>query len=163
MLNASGKLMVACGAICEQNGKILMVQEYRPDEGLVLNQPVGKLQLHESVFDAAIREVHEETGLNVELTHFLGVYVWLISNGNTSIRFCFVAQVLDGGLRAEPRTDREIVQPVWLSREELHESENRFRNPVTKRCLEDYFAGVRYPLEVVNTLSGAPYSEDKMR
>ena len=160
MSNISYRLMVACGAICEQKGKILMVREYRPEEGHVLNQPVGELRPGESVFNATVREVREETGLDIDLTHFLGAYVWLISNGDTSIRFCFVAQVVGGELRNEPRTDREIVQPVWLSREELRESENKFRNPVTKKCLEDYYAGKWYPLEVVQTLSGPPYFGD---
>jgi ADP-ribose pyrophosphatase YjhB (NUDIX family) len=160
MPNVSHRLMVACGAICERKGKILMVKEYRPEEGHVLNQPVGKLEFGESVFDATIREVREETGLDIELTYFLGAYVWLISNGNTSIRFCFVARVVGGELRVEPRTDKEIVQPVWLSREELRESENKFRNPVTEKCLDDYFAGIRHPLEVVRTLSGPPYFGD---
>lgn len=129
-----------------------MVKESRPDEGFVLNQPVGKLNLHEDIFEGTRREVKEETGLEIKLTHFLGAYVWLLNNGNTSIRFCFVACVTGGKLRPEPRADNETVEPVWLSREELHELESRFRNPVTRKCLEDYFAGTRYPLEAVKTL-----------
>ena len=81
---------IACGAICEEDGKILMVREYRKDEGIVLNQPVGALELNEDICMAALREIKEETGLDVKLTNFLGVYVWLLKNGNTSIRFCFI-------------------------------------------------------------------------
>jgi 8-oxo-dGTP pyrophosphatase MutT (NUDIX family) len=151
---------IACGAICEQEGRILMVREYRQDEGHVLNQPVGGLELGESILDAAIREVREETGLEIELTHFLGAYVWLINDGKTSIRFCFVARVIGGNLRPEPRTDSETVKPVWLSLQQLKESEPKFRNPVTKKCLEDYFAGVRHPLSVIQALSGPTYLGD---
>lgn len=146
------RLSVSCGAICEQDGKILMVKEYRPTEGVVFNQPVGKLEFEEDIFEGTRREVKEETGLDIELTHFLGAYVWLVDNGNTSIRFCFVARVVQGILRAESRLDNTTVEPLWLSREELYERENMFRNLVTKKCLADYFAGKRYPLEVVATL-----------
>jgi 8-oxo-dGTP pyrophosphatase MutT (NUDIX family) len=145
-------IMVACGAICEQDGKILMVEEHRFDEGVVFNQPVGKMELGEDIFRAAKREVWEETGLEIELTDLLGVYVWLLDNGNTSIRFCFIARVTGGDLRPEPRTDGETVEPVWLSREELDRIKGQFRNPVTRQCLEDYFAGKKYPLGLVATL-----------
>ncbi len=147
-----GNLTVACGAICEHEGKILMVQEYRPDEGHVLNQPVGKLKLGENILEATKRELQEETGLVVELIYFLGTYVWLLNNGNTSIRFCFIATPISGELRQEPRTDDEIVQPIWLSPAELQAAEKKFRNPVTKKCLEDYYAGKKYPLDTVITL-----------
>jgi ADP-ribose pyrophosphatase YjhB (NUDIX family) len=146
------QITVACGAICEQQGKILMVKEYRLDEGFVLNQPVGKLDLHEDVFEGTRREIKEETGLEIELTHLLGVYVWILNNRTTSIRFCFVARVVGGTLRPEPREDNETVEPVWLSREELRELEGMFRNPITKKCLEDYFCGKRFPLEAIETL-----------
>ncbi len=147
------KITVACGAICEQDGKILMVREHRPDEGIVLNQPVGALDLGEDVYQGAKREVFEETGLEIELTHFLGAYVWLLGNGNTSIRFCFVAQVVGGALRPEPRDDDEIVEPVWLSPEELREFQDQFRNPVTQKCIDDYYAGKLYPLDAVRMLN----------
>ena len=146
------QLTVACGVICENAGRILMVQETRAAEGVVFNQPVGKLEPHEDIFEGTCREVKEETGLDVELTDFLGAYTWLLSNGNTSIRFCFIARVACGELRRETRTDDEIVEPMWLSREELKQLETQFRNPVTKKCLADYFSGTRYPLAVVQTI-----------
>jgi ADP-ribose pyrophosphatase YjhB (NUDIX family) len=157
MLTETQELMVACGAICEKAGKILMVEEIRPEEGRVLNQPVGKLEFGEDVFAATIRETKEETGLDIELTHFLGVYIWLINNGNTSIRFCFIGCVVGGQLRDELRTDNETVSPVWLSREELDNRKTQCRNCVTKQCLDDYFLGKLYPLEIVQTLKGPPY------
>lgn len=146
------QLTVACGVICEDAGKILMVRETRVAEGIVFNQPVGKLEPREDIFEGTCREVKEETGLEVALTGFLGVYTWLLSNGNTSIRFCFVARVVRGELRPEMRADNEVVEPMWLSREELKRLETQFRNPVTKKCLEDYLSGARYPLAVVQTI-----------
>jgi 8-oxo-dGTP pyrophosphatase MutT (NUDIX family) len=146
------QINIACGVICEKDGKILMVMETREDEGVVFNQPVGSLELNEDVFEAARRELQEETGLEVELTSFLGAYVWLIPNGNTSIRFCFIGCVIGGELRCEVGTGIELVEPMWLCQEELREKESLYRNPVTKQCLEDYFSGIRHPLSVIKVL-----------
>ena len=147
-------LMVSCGAVVEKDGKILMVREHRAAEGEVLNQPVGKLELGEDAFEATQREVWEETGLRVALTHFLGTYVWLVENGNTSIRFCFIAEVVGGKLGVQIEDD-EVIGPVWLSLEQLNQSSHLFRTPVTALCLNDYFAGIRYPLSAVRVLRDA--------
>ena len=147
-----GQIKIACAVICEQDDRILMVKETREDEGIVLNQPVGKLELNEDIFEAARREFKEETGLEIELTDFLGTYVWLLSNGNTSIRFCFVGRILGGVLHCKVRDGNEIIEPLWLTRDDLSATENQYRNPVTKQCLEDYFSGVRYPLNIIKVL-----------
>ena len=142
-------IRVACGVICERDNKILMVREHRSDEGIVLNQPVGKLKLGEDLLLAACREVREETGYDIELIAFLGAYAWQTPEGNTSIRFCFIGQISDEEARKEARATQDWIEPRWLSREELAQSESSFRNPVTKACLEDYLAGQRYPLSVI--------------
>jgi ADP-ribose pyrophosphatase YjhB (NUDIX family) len=146
------QITIACGVICEEGGRILMVKETRENEGVVFNQPVGSLELKEDVFEGARREFKEETGLEVELTDFLGSYVWLVPNGNTSVRFCFIGRVIGGELRCEESIGNETVQPLWLTREELHQVESLYRNPVTKQCLEDYFSGISYPLSVIKVL-----------
>jgi 8-oxo-dGTP pyrophosphatase MutT (NUDIX family) len=144
--------MVACGAICEHEGRLLMVREHRPREGVVLNQPVGGLELGEHLMAAACREVREETGYEIELIAFLGTYVWRTPNGNTSIRFCFIGHLSADEARKKATTTEEGIEPIWLSREELTESETSFRNPVTKACLEDYLAGKSHPLSVIRSL-----------
>jgi 8-oxo-dGTP pyrophosphatase MutT (NUDIX family) len=145
-------IRVACGVICERDNKFLMVRERRPDEGVVLNQPVGKVRLNEDLLAAARREVQEETGYDVELVAFLGTYVWQTPEGNTSIRFCFIGQISDEEAHKEAHAIEDWIEPIWQGREELAQAESSFRNPVTKACFEDYFAGQRYPLSVIRSL-----------
>jgi 8-oxo-dGTP pyrophosphatase MutT (NUDIX family) len=151
-------IRIACGVICEHDNKILMVREHRSDEGVVLNQPVGKLRLGEDPFLAACREVREETGYDIELISFLGAYAWQTPEGNTSIRFCFIGQVSDEEARKEPHATEDWIKPIWLAREELAQSESSFRNPVTKACLEDYFAGQRHPLSAIRSIGNVAIS-----
>lgn len=54
-----------------RNGYILL--ELRSDNGL-WGLPGGRIEPRESVEQAAIREVKEETGLTVKITRLLGVY-----------------------------------------------------------------------------------------
>jgi ADP-ribose pyrophosphatase YjhB (NUDIX family) len=147
-----GDIMVACGAICEHDDKFLMVREHRTDEGIVLNQPVGRVRLGEDLVAATHREIKEETGYDIELVGFLGAYVWQTPKGQTSIRFCFVGGLSDEEARKEARSTEDWIEPIWLSRDELTQSESAFRNPVTKACLDDYLAGARYPLSVIRSV-----------
>ena len=65
--------MVKCGAIVAiiQDGKILLTKR---QDFEVWCLPGGHVDPWESVADAAKRESVEETGLEVELTRFIGVY-----------------------------------------------------------------------------------------
>lgn len=57
-----------------QDGKILLVKRaVEPRKGL-WSLPAGFLESDESVEECAVREVKEETNLDVELTGLLGVY-----------------------------------------------------------------------------------------
>jgi phosphatase NudJ len=142
---------VACGVICERDGKVLMVREEQPGEGTVWNQPVGHLDQGEDLPTAALRETYEETGLTVKLTALLGVYTWVKDN-DTLIRVCFVARPVGGTLGP---LDHEVVQEaVWLDRAGLDAIRPQLRNPIAVRCLDDYFAGVRYPLDALQRITG---------
>lgn len=66
--------IVGVGAIIIDNGGIVMVRRGRgPAEGL-WSLPGGRVEQGELVEDALRREVKEETGLDVEITGFAGVF-----------------------------------------------------------------------------------------
>ncbi len=47
--------------------------------------------------------------------------------------------------------DYGIVRTLWMTPDEVRASAERHRSPLVLRCMEDYLAGRRYPLEVVQT------------
>jgi len=116
----------------------------------VWNQPVGHLDPGESLFEAAVREAYEETGFRVILTGLVGVYLWQAGPTYSALRICFTADIAGGEM--EPIDKDEIMAAYWLSKDELKAIEPEYRSPITKKCLDDYFAGKRYPLEVVSGL-----------
>ncbi|MCU0541875.1 MAG: NUDIX domain-containing protein [Oscillatoriaceae cyanobacterium Prado104] len=70
--DANTRVRVGAGAIVLDNrGWILL--EKRSDCGW-WGLPGGRIEPGESVKEAAVREVKEETGLNIEITQLLGVY-----------------------------------------------------------------------------------------
>jgi 8-oxo-dGTP diphosphatase len=58
--------------VVEVGGGIVLVERKNPPHGWAL--PGGFIDYGERVEDAARREIMEETGLEVELVHLLGVY-----------------------------------------------------------------------------------------
>lgn len=127
-----------------------MVEE-RADGDVVFNQPAGHLEPGETLLQAARRETLEETGWEVELTHFLGLYQYVSSANEVSyIRSCFIATPV----RAVPgRTlDPDIIRPHWLTIDEIRQLGTRLRSPVVLRVLDDYLRGISYPLSTITTL-----------
>ncbi len=52
----------------------------------------------------------------------------------------------------EAPLDEGIIQPVWLSRDELMARRDQHRSGLVLRCLDDYLAGDLYPLTVLKSL-----------
>lgn len=66
--------VLAVDIIIEKNDKLLLVtRKGKPFEGK-LALPGGHVELGETVEEAAIREVKEESGITVELRDILGIY-----------------------------------------------------------------------------------------
>jgi len=132
-------------AVVEREGRFLLVEE-RIDGRLVLNQPAGHLDPGESLVAACRREVLEETAQRFEPTALVGIYRWHYAPKDvTFLRFCFSGR-LEG---AEERPlDRQIVAVHWLTREELIARRRDHRSPLVQRCVDDYLAGRRFPLDV---------------
>lgn len=144
---------VTVATVVEQAGRVLLVEE-RVAGRLVLNQPAGHLEPHESLVEAAVRETLEETGWTVRLTAFVGAYQWTSpihadgSGGRHYLRFAFAAEpVLHDPAR---RLDDGIERALWMSPAELQEARARHRSPLVMRAVRDCLDGQRHPLSLVH-------------
>ena len=139
------KPSVTVAAVIERDGRFLFVEE-RIDGRLVLNQPAGHLDPGESLVAACRREVLEETAHRFEPEGLVGVYRWhYAAKDVTFLRFCFVGRVLGTEQRA---LDKEIVQLHWLTPDALKQRSAQHRSPLVQKCVDDYLAGRRFPLEL---------------
>lgn len=138
---------VTVATVVEDQDRFLLVEE-AADGRAVFNQPAGHLEADESLTQAALRETLEETGWDVELTAVIGIYLYTApSNGVTYQRVCFAARPLRQ--RQDHPLDDGIIGPRWLTREELAAQPDRWRSELVLRCIDDYLAKERYPLELI--------------
>lgn len=143
------KIILNCaGALIIRDDRILF--QRRTDNGK-WGLIGGLLEMNETYEQAALREIREETGLEVKLDSFLGIFhnhdmVW--SNGDTAhvISAMFTAHIVSG----EMRIDEESLELRFFGKEEIPElfAEDHIA------CLDAYFKGVRYPLLQENPYRG---------
>jgi ADP-ribose pyrophosphatase YjhB (NUDIX family) len=138
---------VTVAAVIESDGRFLLVEEHS-ERGLLFNQPAGHLEAGESLAAATVRETLEETAWEFIPEHLIGVYRWRASQRDTTyLRFAFCGRL---GLHHRDRTlDAGIVRAVWISPDEIRAGRERHRSPLVVRCMEDYLAGKRAPLDLL--------------
>jgi ADP-ribose pyrophosphatase len=138
---------VVVAAIVQRQGKFLLVEEETTD-GLRLNQPAGHWERGETLEDAVRRETFEETTYQVEPFALQGCYTTHHARRDiTYLRFAYVCKVL--GFEADASLDTGIVRAVWMSPEEIESSSIPHRSPLVMRCVRDYLAARRFPLDLV--------------
>ncbi len=117
----------------------------------MLNQPAGHIEPGESLLAAVVRETLEETGHKFEPRHVVGIYLWQSEQANTT--FLRVAFCGDADAPSKPaRLDHGILGFHWLSAAAIRRRARQLRSPMVLRCLDDYLAGVRYPLDCLTHL-----------
>lgn len=124
----ANSIVVAVTAIVRDDaGELLMIE--RSDNGLWA-LPGGAQEIGESVSDTVRREVHEETGIRVEVTGLSGIYsdprhVIAYDDGEVRQEFslCFLARPVGGKLRSSSESRRvHWVVASQLDALEIHPS-----------------------------------------
>ena len=139
---------VTVAAVVEREGHFLLVEE-ETERGRRYNQPAGHLDAGESLVHAVRRETLEETAYTFEPTGLLGIYQYHSdADGVTYLRFAFTGEITaHDGQRA---LDHGIIRAAWLTPQEIRRESSRHRSPLVMRCIDDYLAGRRFPLDVVH-------------
>lgn len=142
---------VTVAAVIEDAGRFLLVEEHTP-EGLRLNNPAGHLDPGESLQEAVVREVLEETARVFTPAALLPVCLARFqrpARGQdvTYLRFSFTGSV--GEPLPGRRLDEGIVRTVWMTLDELRACPERHRSPMVQQCIEAHLAGRHLPLDAV--------------
>jgi ADP-ribose pyrophosphatase YjhB (NUDIX family) len=147
---------ISAGAIVEHDGRLLLVHHRRPGAWDFWVAPGGGVQGTESLEEAAVREVREETGLQVAVTR-LAYIEELHSPMQRHVKFWFAATL--AGSHADrldtrhPDTVAEgIVEAAWVAHDALA-GLTLFPTVLTLRWRTDRDAGfpapVRLPLRAM--------------
>jgi ADP-ribose pyrophosphatase YjhB (NUDIX family) len=107
---ANNLVPAASAVVADQAGGILLIE--RTDNGL-WTIPGGGMEVGETIAQTAIREVKEETGVDVEVQRLIGIYsnprhVVEYSNGEVRQQFsvCFACAVTGGQLATSSESRR---------------------------------------------------------
>jgi 8-oxo-dGTP pyrophosphatase MutT (NUDIX family) len=131
-------------AVVEHLNRFLLVEELIDGRKLI-NQPAGHVENNETLVEAVIREVREETAWRFNPTAIVGVYLW--THPDTQDRFLRVTYTghTDDHL-PEQKLDEGILRTLWLSRDQLSRRRDSLRSPMVMRAVEDYRSGQRFPV-----------------
>lgn len=138
---------VTVASVIERDGKFLLVEE-ETSAGLRFNQPAGHWEPNETLAQGAAREVLEESAWHFTPEHLIGIYRWHSDHADTTyLRFAFCGTV--SNYEPERKLDEGIVRAAWMTLDEIRATQDRHRSPLILRCVEDYLAGKRYPLDLL--------------
>lgn len=134
-----------------EDGKILMVRQHHENRDIWM-VPGGGIEEGENSIEAAVREVKEETGMEIEIT---GV-AWHIeevseARGQRFVNY-MIGRILGGepvlGSDPELAADEQVLREVrFMSREEIGEQENvypKFFNEEIWDILKEEQNGMTY-------------------
>jgi ADP-ribose pyrophosphatase YjhB (NUDIX family) len=146
------KIVPVVAAIIEDEQKrILLVREADPKHFGRWNQPAGHVDPHESIADALLREVREETGyLHVRIDGLSRIYYFV---DDEVIRMNFHASVLDD--EKGPLAD-DVLEARWFTRKEVEDliEQGLLRSRRTEMAIRDWVAGIRGDADLVQTVVG---------
>ncbi len=126
----------AAGAVCwrevEGQLRVAMIHRSRYDDW---SWPKGKVDPGESLPEAAVREIREETGLKIRLGAPLRVQSYKLDNGADKEVHYWAAKVSDSSLaKSSFKPDDEVESVVWVTVDEARE---KLTYPHDKECLDD--------------------------
>ncbi|WP_405685983.1 NUDIX domain-containing protein [Streptomyces sp. NBC_01387] len=122
-------LVVAASAVVTDGQGRILLQRRRDNDLWAL--PGGGMDMGDSLPGTAVREVKEETGLDVEITGLVGTYtdprhVIAYSDGEVRRQFnvCFTARVVGGTLAiSDESTQLRFVAPAELGALPMHHTQ----------------------------------------
>ena len=130
--------IVGVGALVIQDDRILLVRRGRQPQQGEWSLPGGALELGETLHSAVIREVKEETSINVRPTEVIEVFERILPDHSGRLQFHYVlidylCDVIGGELAA----GSDVSDACWAMRGDLDRSQVV---EFTRRVIEKAFA-----------------------
>lgn len=113
---------VGVGIVIVENGRVLLVQRGKEPGAGTWAFPGGRLELGETLAEAAVREAREETGLTVEPADIFAVLDLIETDPDGSIRFHYVLiDLLAERVAGTPHPGDDSLDTRWVGLADLEE------------------------------------------
>ncbi|HEX7368357.1 MAG TPA: NUDIX domain-containing protein [Candidatus Saccharimonadales bacterium] len=140
---------IGCGIVLRKAGKYILVQEVRGEKSGYFNLPAGTLETDEDLLQCITREAKEETGTDITVEHFLGIYQTVIASGNNVVFAIFTGSVADDAIFHSD--EHSIVKALTYQEIVELDSLHKLRAPTVLRAIEDFRAGKTLPVGAVQS------------
>jgi 8-oxo-dGTP diphosphatase len=112
--------LVGVGSIIIEANRVLLVKRGHPPLAGEWSIPGGVLEVGETLREAAVREVLEETGLHVEPADLLGVYDRVLRDADERTIYHYVLiDFLCRRISGEALASGDAAEARWFHRDEL--------------------------------------------
>lgn len=117
--NVTDRPIVGVGGVVIRNGRVLLIRRSKPPLSGRWMIPGGTVELGETLEQAVVREIEEETQLRARPVEMLGVFDWIESD-EEGVRYHFVivdylCRCADGA----PQAGSDASAAAWASLGEL--------------------------------------------
>ncbi len=112
--------VVAVGAIVFNNSRVLLVRRGQPPSQDLWAIPGGRVEIGETLQEAAEREILEETGITIRAREPVYTFDYIERDGSGPPRFHYVIiDLIADYVRGTTRPGDDAAEVRWVSAEEL--------------------------------------------
>jgi len=126
------KVVVVAAVILKKDHKYLLVQEKQPLAYALWNFPAGRVDIGETLEEAAEREAKEESGYTVKIIGHVGIYH---ESAEKAVKHVYAAKITGGDINFP---EDEIMDAKWFSFVEIESMKNKLRAPWILEALINY-------------------------
>jgi len=116
------KVQVVAGVVIKNNNKYFLIQEKQPRAYKLWNFPAGRVDVGESIEQAAVREAKEESGYDVKLIKEVAIFH---AKSTDAVKHVFTAKIIGGELNFP---EDEILDAKWFTPEEISQMKDELRS-----------------------------------
>lgn len=129
--------IVAVGAVVFKDHRVLLVRRGNPPSANVWAIPGGRVNLGETLVQAAEREIREETGILIRAGRPVYTFDVVCRDDNDHVQYHYVIVDLEGKyIGGEPCPGDDALDARWVSAQELRHMDV---SPITREILKDLY------------------------
>ena len=128
---------VGVGGVIIKDGKILMIRRaFEPGAGM-WSIPGGMVEVGEKLSDACVREIEEETGLEVDILELINVFDMIDKDDQGKVQYHYVlVDFLAKPVGGEERISAEATEMKWVTHQEAKSME---MTRTARKAIEELF------------------------